>query len=59
MMTDKQLLETIYDILAQNTVAPDKLQEVLERIDHIDYDDMTISFDHDGSNAALEFKLNR
>lgn len=54
-MNDKEMLETIYDILAQNTVAPDKAQEVLNRIDHIDYDDMTIVFDqNDNTSFTLQ-----
>ena len=45
-MNNTQLLETVYDILAQNTVDTLARDEVLRRIDHIDYDQGYIQFDN-------------
>lgn len=56
-MNNKELLEAIYDILAQNEVTPEQRAEVLARIDSMDYDDLTISFDHNGSDSMLTLRL--
>lgn len=54
-MNDTKLLEVIYDILAQNDVDELARDEVLRRIDHIDYDDGTIVFDQgDNTNFTLK-----
>lgn len=58
-MRDKDLLGVIYDILAQNEVTEGERAEVLRRIDSIDYDDLTINFDHDGENVHMQLKLER
>jgi hypothetical protein len=44
-MSNRDLLETVYDILANNEVAQQAREEVARRIDHIDYDVHEIVFD--------------
>jgi hypothetical protein len=44
-MNNTQILETVYDTIAQNTVDGARMNEVTNRIDHIDYEDGYIQFD--------------
>lgn len=55
-MNDIAMLETIYDILAQNEVSQAARDEVLRRIDHINYDDKSIVFDNDSNEPFVLWK---
>jgi hypothetical protein len=56
-MHPNTLLETCYDILAQNTVDEKAKQHVLDHIDHVDYDTLEIVFINPSNNKQYALKL--
>jgi hypothetical protein len=56
-MHPNTLIETVYDILAQNPVKESDKQHVLDHIDHVDYDALEIVFINPNNNKQYALKL--
>ena len=57
-MTDKDFINTVYDILANNTVKDEDRQKVLRCIEYVDNDELEIVFKTDkGNRWALQLNL--